>query len=303
MKLRVSYTAGAGFVVNWPGLCARERGFYREEGLEVELVPLYQAEQTSQLISGETPVERRGPDEDIVLIERGEPLRIVAGLARKPPITLFAQPGIPSVQHLRGATIAGVSGKYGSTLALRMLLQDEGLADEDVTVTSTGGTLPRYAALRSGAAVATLLSPPTSAQAAAAGYTRLVNLAERYPSFLYSALQANTDWTATHRSALVALIRADIRGQQWLYDPANREEAIALLADADRMDRVDANACYEETVVRDQIYCRAGEIDPSMLADLIAGLARLGDIGPKMAAADYLDLGPLTEARTSLGIA
>ena len=62
MKLRVSYTGGAGFVVNWPALCAIERGFYTDEGLDVELLPMSQDEQTHGLISGETPVERRGPD-------------------------------------------------------------------------------------------------------------------------------------------------------------------------------------------------------------------------------------------------
>jgi ABC-type nitrate/sulfonate/bicarbonate transport system substrate-binding protein len=301
MKLRVSYTAGAGFVVNWPALLASSLGFYADEGLDVDLVPLSQAEQTAQLISGESPVERRGPDEDIVLIEQGQPLRIVAGLARKPPIWLYAVPEITTIEQLRGKTLAGVSSKFGSTLALRMVLNDAGLADDAYRVTAAGGTLRRYAALRSGEVAATLLSPPTSAQARAQGFSLLASLPERYPNFLYSSIQVNTAFARDHRATVVQLLRADIRAQQWIYDPANREKATALLADADMMTSADAEACYAETVEQHQIYCHAGEIGPLFLHDLIAGLQRLGEIGPRLKPEDYLDTSFLAEAREQLG--
>jgi ABC-type nitrate/sulfonate/bicarbonate transport system substrate-binding protein len=297
MKLRVSYTGGAGFVVNWPALCALERGFYNDEGLDVELLPMSQDDQTNGLISGETPVERRGPDEDIVRMEAGAPLRIVAGLARRPPIWLYARPDIRSIADLRGKTIAGVSSRYGSTLALRMVLADHGLADGEYDVTPTGGTLRRFAALRTGEAAATLLSPPTSAQARAEDFTLLASLPELYPRFLYSSMQVNTTFGREHRATVVSLLRADIRAQAWIYDPANKSDAIALLAAADHMSDDDAAACYHEMVEAHQVFCRAGEIGPEFLGDLVTGLARLGDIGPKLRPEDYLDTSFLTEAR------
>jgi ABC-type nitrate/sulfonate/bicarbonate transport system substrate-binding protein len=303
MKVRVSYTGGAGFVVNWPALCAAELGFYGDEGVDVELVPQSQEEQTHGLISGETPIERRGPDEDIVRIEAGAPLRIVAGLARRPPIWLYARKGITSIADLRGKTIAGVSSRYGSTLALRMVLDDAGLADGEYEVTAAGGTLRRFSALRAGEAAATLLSPPTSSQARVAGFTLLANLPELYPRFLYSSIQVNTTYGREQRDVVVSVLRADIRAQQWIYDPVNKGKAIALLAEADRMADDDAAACYHEMIEAHQVYCRAGEIGPEFLTDLIAGLKRLGDIGPRLAPADYLDTTFFDEAREQLGIA
>lgn len=297
MKLRVSYTGGAGFVVNWPALCALERGFYRDEGLDVELLPMSQDEQTHGLISGETPVERRGPDEDIVRMEAGAPLRIVAGLARRPPIWLYARRDVTTMADLRGKTIAGVSSKYGSTLALRMVLADNGLADGEYEVTPAGGTLRRFAALRTGEAAATLLSPPTSAQARAEGFTLLASLPELYPRFLYSSMQVNTTFGREHRATVVSLLRADLRAQAWIYDPANKSDAIALLADADRMSEADAAACYHEMVEANEVFCHAGEIGPEYLTDLISGLQRLGDIGPRLRPEDYLDTSFVTEAR------
>ncbi len=303
MKVRVSYTGGAGFVVNWPALCALERGFYADEGVEVELVPRNQEEQTHGPISGETPIERRGPDEDIVRIEAGAPVRIVAGLARRPPIWLYARKDITAIADLRGKTIAGVSSRYGSTLALRMVLADAGLADGDYEVTAAGGTLRRFSALRAGEAAATLLSPPTSAQARAEGFTLLASLPDLYPRFLYSSVQVNTTFARDHRDVVVSVLRGDIRAQQWIYDPANKSDAIALLAEADRMTDDDAASCYHEMVEAHQVFCHAGEIGPEFLTDLITGLKRLGDIGPRLQPTDYLDTSFVEEARTQLGIA
>lgn len=303
MKLRVSYTGGAGWVVNWPALCAFELGFYAGEGLDVELLPRGQGDQTHGLISGEVPVERRGPDEDIVRIEEGAPVRIVAGLARKPPIWLYGARDISSIAQLRGKTLAGVSSKYGSTLALRMVLTDAGLPDDAYRVTETGGTLQRFEALRNGTAAATLLSPPTNAQARAAGFSLLASLPDLYPNFLYSSLQVNTNFARDNRAAIVSLLRADIRAQQWIYDPSNKARAIALLANADGMSQADATSCYVDMVETHQVFCRAGEIGPAFLTDLVTGLSRLGDIGPRLGPNDYLDPSFVDEARTQLGIA
>jgi len=303
MKLRVSYTGGAGWVVNWPALCAAKLGLYADEGLDVTLEPRGQGDQTHGLISGEVPVERRGPDEDIVRIEEGAPVRIIAGLARKPPIWLYGTRDITSIGQLRGKTLAGVSSKYGSTLALRMVLSDAGLADADYTVTETGGTLRRFEALRSGAAAATLLSPPTSAQARAEGFSLLASLPELYPNFLYSSLQVNTNFARDNRAAVVSLLRADIRAQQWIYDPANKAKATALLAEADNMSPADAASCYADMVETHQVFCHAGEIGPEFVRDLVTGLSRLGEIGPRLTANDYLDTSFVTEARAQLGIA
>jgi ABC-type nitrate/sulfonate/bicarbonate transport system substrate-binding protein len=298
-SVRVSYTAGAGFGVNWPGLCAREKGFYRAEGLDVELVPLDQDAQTQGLLSGELPIERRGPDEDIVRIANGAPLRIVMGLARKPPITLYAQPEIRSIEQLRGKTLAGVSSKYGSTLALRMALTDAGLADGEYAVIPSGGTLARYRALQSGEVAATLLSPPTTAQALAAGFVPLAKLSELYPNFLYSSIQVNTAFAHEHPETVIALLRADIRAQQWIAEVANRAEAEGLIAAADGMSATDASACYDE-IVGEGVLCRSGEIGPAFLYDLISGLRRLGDVGPELRAEECLDLQYVEAARNQL---
>jgi hypothetical protein len=115
---------------------------------------------------------------------------------------------------------------------------------------------------------------------------------------LYSSIQVNTNFGRDHRATIVSLLRADLRAQAWIYDPANKSDAIALLADADRMSDTDAAACYHEMVEAHEIYCHAGEIGPDFLTDLITGLKRLGDIGPRLRPEEYLDTSFLDEARS-----
>ena len=50
------------------------------------------------MASGDTPIERRGPDGDIVLIEEGQPVRIIAGIVRRPPLYVYGARGVHSFE-------------------------------------------------------------------------------------------------------------------------------------------------------------------------------------------------------------
>jgi len=59
---------------------------------------------------------------------------------RKPPLAIYGAPGVRSFADLRGTTLAAVSGKFGSSLALRMVLLDAGLRPGDYELRMVGGT-------------------------------------------------------------------------------------------------------------------------------------------------------------------
>jgi ABC-type nitrate/sulfonate/bicarbonate transport system substrate-binding protein len=262
-----------------------------------------QDDQTRSLLSGATPVERRGPDEDIALIEAGHPVRIIAGLVRKPPAYLYGARGIGSLEALRGTTLGAVSLHFGSSLALRMVLADAGLGAADYTLRMVGGTQKRFDALVAGDVSAALLTPPTSAHAAGLGLPLLASLPERYPHFLFSSMQVNVHFAREHPNAIVRLLRAEIEAQRFLNDSAHKDAAIEILAsDGTAVSRSDAALCYEEMVERDDVFCRDGAIGPADLTDLIEGLRRLGDAECRLAAGDYLDLQWLAHAQSSLPI-
>jgi ABC-type nitrate/sulfonate/bicarbonate transport system substrate-binding protein len=276
--------------VHWSALIAESRGFYIDEGLDVELCWMDQDEQTKSLLLGTTPVERRGPDEDIALIEAGHPVRIIAGLVRKPSAYLYGARGTGSLEALRGKTLGAVSLRFGSSLGLRMLLSDAGLKEGDYELRMVGGTQKRFEALLDGSVSAALLTPPTSALAAREGLPLLASLPERYPSFLFSSMQANVDFAREHPDAIVRLLRAEIRAQRFLAEPANKESAIESLAGPGTVMPEDARLCYAEMVEQDDVFYHDAAIAPGDLNVLVDGLRRLGDSPCRLTPADYLDL-------------
>lgn len=297
MKVSVALPQHVG-PIHWTALIASAEGMYAAEGLDVELRWMDQDDQTKSLLSGATPVERRGPDEDLALIEAGHPVRIIAGLVRKPPAYLYGARGVGSIADVRGTTLAAVSLRFGSTLGLRMLLMDAGLGNGDYTLRMVGGTQKRFDALVNGDVSAALLTPPTSAHAKRAGLPLLASLPERYPNFLYSSMQANIDYARAHPDVMTRLLRAEIGAQRFLADPAKKEAAIRILAThGASISLDDARDCYAEMVERDDVFFRDAMIGAHNLDVLVAGLRRLGECECRLPVDNYLDLTWLERAR------
>ena len=298
MQLRVSFTEGAGFVLAWPALCARAYGHYAREGLDVDLIVRSEREQTDGLVSGEIPIARRGPDPQLRAIDAGAAVRTIAGLVCKPPVHLFAQPGIRSVAELRGRTLAGKPGLSASAMLLLLVLADAGLGAADCSYRDVGRAENRFEALRSGEVAAGLLSPPASARAEAEGFALLCRLPAAYPRLTYSVLQIDQRFGAAQRAAVVALLRAELRAVRWLVDPANKVPAVQELTRAAGMSAADAAAAYVEMIERDAVYCTDLAIDAGRMATLIDALDRYAGMPAASAPEAYLDLSYLEEART-----
>ena len=286
-------------MLNWPALCARHTGLYADEGLDVTFLVQPEEEQTADLVSGAIAIARRGADTHFNLVEDGVPVRTIAGLLRKAPLYLHARAGIATVSDLRGRTIAANRSIAGS-FVLRMALADAGIGDDGWVPLGAGGARARLRALIDGTADAALLSPPNTVEAGAAGFQPLLNLPAAYPHLQYSTMQVRTDFAAGAGDAIVRLLRADIRGQRWLHDPANRGTALAVLSDAYALSIDDAAACYDALVVRDRVYCTSAELDPEALEVICDGLQRFGRLRRDRPVAGYLDTRYLDEAQRTV---
>jgi ABC-type nitrate/sulfonate/bicarbonate transport system substrate-binding protein len=60
------------------------------------------------------------------------------------------------------------------------------------------------------------------------GYRRLADATEALGPYQSTAGVARRSWAAAHRAALLSFIRAGVAALDWLRDPANRGEAIAI---------------------------------------------------------------------------
>src|SRR5439155_7563194 len=60
------------------------------------------------------------------------------------------------------------------------------------------------------------------------GYRRLADTTEALGPYQSTAGVARRSWAASHRATLVRFIRAGVAALDWLRDPANRDEAVAI---------------------------------------------------------------------------
>jgi len=157
-----------------PLVVAQEKGYFREEDLDVELILMTASVANMALLGGNVDFISTGSSA-IGAIFRSAPLKFAFISFNRPMHWLFSRPEIRDVTGLKGRRI-GVSAVGGSAHFLVMeILKRHGLdATREVTVLGIGTTATRYAALANGTIDATNLTPPFNFRAQEAGFHELV---------------------------------------------------------------------------------------------------------------------------------
>src|SRR6266550_1550110 len=157
-----------------PMVVAQEKGYFREDDLDVELILMTASVANMALLGGNVDFISSGPSV-ISAIARGAPLKFVFICFNRPMHWLYAKPEIKDVKGLKGKKI-GVSALGASThFLVQEILKRYGLdSARDVTILGVGTTANRYAALQSGTIDATNLTPPFNFKAQEAGSRELV---------------------------------------------------------------------------------------------------------------------------------
>lgn len=139
---------------------AQDKGFFREEGLEAQLVQVRGTAAVAATVSGDASVfEAMGTA--MSAIQRGVPLRILAVNLYKPLFWLVARPELKSVHDLSGK-IMGITtfGGVQHLTGLRVL-RKLGVNPDSVTVIQVGDVPTQLQALAMGSIHIAVLSPPT----------------------------------------------------------------------------------------------------------------------------------------------
>jgi sulfonate transport system substrate-binding protein len=133
-----------------PFMIARDKGYYRAEGLDAELILISAPIASRALLSGDVAVATVG-GAGLPPVLRGSPFKFLFTTYNRAMFWLYAKPEIRDVKGLKGRRI-GVSGiGSGPDSLLREILRQNGLdANRDVAVLSLGVMPTIYAGLQSG---------------------------------------------------------------------------------------------------------------------------------------------------------
>lgn len=140
---------------------AQDRGFFREEGLNAELIQVSANVAAAALVSGE--VDALGA---VGLAARasqsGLPIKVLAVTGHRALFWLVSRPEFKSISELKGTNL-GITSRNGSQhLVANRLLAGGGLDPaKDVATVVIGGAPALLQALLAGSIQVTALSPPT----------------------------------------------------------------------------------------------------------------------------------------------
>jgi ABC-type nitrate/sulfonate/bicarbonate transport system substrate-binding protein len=207
---------------------AKEKGYFQEEGLDVEVILMSGAIGIRALIAGDVDASTVGGSA-LPPILRGAPLRMIFVSLEKPTHWLYAKPEIRTLQDLKGKKVAvdGLGGTLESLL--RWVLEKNGLeAGRDVPILAVGPPPGRFAALTSGAIDATLLTFPLNFRAEEAGFRELVNFVNQDIASLTGTIVVREAFFQSDAGLVEKLVRGAVKGH--LYARNNRSGTIPILA-------------------------------------------------------------------------
>jgi NitT/TauT family transport system substrate-binding protein len=224
-----------------PAFVALEKGMYKREGLEAELISVRNAVTAVQaLIGGQIPyIFSVGPQ--MPAIWEGTDIVLLAQQVGRPTFSLVVTPEIHKIADLKGKKIGVSFG--GSTFAgTKALLELNKLSDKDVQYISIPGSMPKVAAMKQGVIQAALLAPPADYVAVNAGFKRLVNLADVFKETAFTGLAAPGKTVKENPQLVKRMVRAIVHGV--IHTRDNPEDAIQVMMKHLRMERDASQDAY-----------------------------------------------------------
>lgn len=232
------FNVDAGLIV------ARARGIFAAAGLEVGImVTPNSTDQMRGLSLGSWQIVSTAFDNVLGWSGReGAEIAAIAQVAQGITLPVYVRPEIKSWEDLRGKPLAVDAVDTAYALVLRRILLAHGLEMErgDYTLLPKGATGHRLESMIQGESFAGVLNPPWDAKADAAGMNRFADQREILPNYPGGVFAVNRKWANDNRAMLTKYLTAWDQGLRWAQDVKNRDEAIKLIADAEKMDEKNA---------------------------------------------------------------
>lgn len=266
----------------WPLAIADKLGMFGAHGVKTNLVVVGSAAANAQqLTASSLDLGVTSSSQLVEAVEGGAPLVGVLAITMTAPYQILGQKGLRSISDLRGKTVI-VGGPNDITrIFADGALSAAGIGPNDVTYTYAGGTAQRYAALVNGSVAGAILIPPFAFRAQAQGYPVLDQIQRHFPAFPLDLIAANAAWAKAHPELLDAFLRSYLEAVRFLYEPRNRERAIAILASFSNTDPVDATKTYD-LYTKLHVYAASGAIPPADFEKVLAALTKVGVLKPPL---------------------
>jgi len=288
-RIRVGYAARA--VVHSIPYVTKEAGFFREEGLQVEVVRTAGNVAPMTLVSGDVEFSIMSAFLLLPAAVQERDLVMLAGFTRYASMYLVARPEISTANELRGKIVGlqrpGDAYEKNARVALRHLGLDP---DKDVKFLYLGSNEVMWTALDARRVDATMLTPPSTLFARKSGMNFLVNLSELKVEYQGSSLTARRSFLKENPNVALRAVRAIVRGIHFF--KTRKEDTFRILAKF--FGTTDRDALEESWNYASDVPTKPYASESAVQA-VINHLVELNPRIGQRKAAEFIDSGPLAE--------
>ena len=221
-KIRIAYSSRSNTIT--PFYVAASKGFFREEGLEVELIQVSPRLGALAVMNGDVAFTTSFTSTFRGILQ-GVPLKLILVALKKGMYFLVVRPEIKDVQDLKGKKLGVATIRGTDQLVAEELLRSKGLNPALVQQLVIGETPLRAQALVAGVVQVVSLSPPHDLMLQQMGYKVLAGPPE--VGLPASGLFTSDRLLKENPLAVKRTLRALIKANRFISD--NRQETIAVM--------------------------------------------------------------------------
>src|ERR1051325_11723484 len=216
--IRISYTSRG--LAYFPAFIAAELGFFKDEGLDVELIQMRSKLSVIALLNRniDYPLSFGGTVEGAVA---GYPIKVLMVLSDRSPQYFVTGKGYSNAAHLKG-TLIGLNRMGGTNeYVINKVLDHLGLKRSEYKLVSLGDEAIRLVALMNGRIAGTILSPPGPAVVRRSGGNVLARVADIMFS-PQSLVATHKNLPAENPAEVRAIIKTFVRSLDFMHRAENR---------------------------------------------------------------------------------
>ena len=250
-----------------PFWLAREQGFFRDEGIDAEII-LFRASLTVQAMLGGSVDFGTATGTALSAAVNGADVRIVMAMSERPSFDLMGHASITSIAQLRGKKI-GYGGVGGlPEIIIRQILSAHQIPIDQVTFLSLGGGDVSFMSLRAGVIDAVMLQIPNTFIAQDEGFRKIAAGADYYRA-VQGGLTVTKAFLMEKPEIVIKVIRATLRAvhllkndRKYALEVLTKKNFVELGKERERF----AERAYEAAT---QGYLSTGVVDEKLQREMI----------------------------------
>ena len=229
-----------------PFVIADELGYYRDEGIRIEITRIQTGSGIQALVAGAMDVSQIIGPTTLAAMLGGAPLKVVTVFNDKPTFKLYVKKHFRRFSDLKGGKLGSTTPGSTNDRLLKVVLEKNGLDwRKDLSLIYIGLSDVMLKSLQSGAIDGTSLTPPASFVAEEYGFYPLFNFINEVGA-LQGGVATNNAFLNGRREVAQRFIRATVKGLK--YFKSDRSGTVRVMTKYMNLNAETAGRVYDESV-------------------------------------------------------